>query len=168
MTDTHHSVLFSSSRINLSLKTKLCYGVGHVLNDLCSSMWFTYLLVYLHQVAQFSNIKAGALLLLGQIADGICTPLVGIESDKTGNFKYGRRKVWHLVGVACVAFSFPFIFNLCISNCKNADEKALFFYYSLFIIIFRFGWATTQISHLALIPELSDDEHVKCGLNAIR
>ena len=168
VTDTKPVTMVPSDWRKLGFRTKACYGVGHVLNDLCSSMWFTYLLVYLHQVAKFSNIKAGALLLVGQLADGICTPLVGIESDNTGNFKYGRRKVWHAVGVACVAFTFPFIFNLCISNCKNADEGPLFFYYALFIIIFQFGWATTQISHLALIPELSDDEHEKCGLNAIR
>lgn len=168
MNNTQQTMRLSSSRKKLSFRTKICYGVGHVLNDLCSSMWFTYLLVYLHRVVRFPNVKAGALLLLGQITDGMCTPLVGIESDKTGNFSYGRRKVWHLVGVLCVAFTFPFIFNLCIWNCKNAEESALFFYYSLFIMIFQFGWAATQISHLALIPELSDDDHEKCGLNAIR
>ena len=26
------------------------YGVGHVLNDLCASMWFTYLLLFYHKV----------------------------------------------------------------------------------------------------------------------
>ena len=34
----------------LRLGQKLGYGLGHVLNDLCASMWFTYLLLYFHQV----------------------------------------------------------------------------------------------------------------------
>ena len=34
----------------LSLGQKLGYGLGHVLNDLCASMWFTYLLLFFHQV----------------------------------------------------------------------------------------------------------------------
>lgn len=151
----------------LTWRTRICYGVGHILNDLCASMWFTYLLVYLHKVVEFSNVAAGTLLLIGQVADALATPFVGVESDKTGDCKYGRRKVWHLVGVLCVASSFPFVFNLCI-HCEGASTWALFMYYVPFIVIFQFGWASTQISHLSLIPELTDNENEKVTLNAIR
>ena len=153
--------------VALTWKTKICYGVGHVLNDLCASMWFTYLLVYLHKVVKFSNAAAGTLLLIGQIADAICTPIVGIESDRTGRFQYGRRKIWHLVGVISVALSFPFVFNLCL-GCENSKPWSKFIYYAPFIAIFQFGWAASQISHLSLIPELTTDDNEKCGLNAIR
>ena len=34
----------------MNLKTKIGFGFGHVLNDLCASMWFTYLLVYFSKV----------------------------------------------------------------------------------------------------------------------
>jgi Na+/melibiose symporter-like transporter len=34
----------------LPLSVKLGYGLGHILNDLCASMWFTYLLLFFHQV----------------------------------------------------------------------------------------------------------------------
>ncbi|EDO34621.1 predicted protein [Nematostella vectensis] len=152
---------------SLSFRAKFCYGVGHILNDLCASMWFTYLLVYLHKVVKFSNLAAGALLLIGQVADAIATPIVGIESDRTHNCAYGRRKIWHLIGVLCVTLTFPFIFNLCIT-CENSSTWALFVYYTPFIIIFQFGWASTQISHLSLIPELTSDEHAKTTLNTIR
>lgn len=83
----------------LSVVKRLSYAVGHFLNDLCASMWFTYLLVYYHSVLGFHNSYAGVLLLVGQIADGVCTPLIGYESDRTaGCFGYGKRKSWHLVG----------------------------------------------------------------------
>lgn len=93
---------------SLPVLKRLSYAVGHFLNDLCASMWFTYLLVYYHSVLGFQNWYAGVLLLVGQIADGVCTPLIGYESDRTaGCFKYGKRKTWHLVGKfwSCV-FSF--------------------------------------------------------------
>lgn len=32
---------------------RLAYGVGHVQNDLCASMWFTYLIVFLTKVLKF-------------------------------------------------------------------------------------------------------------------
>lgn len=90
---------------SLSVCRRVCYAAGHFLNDLCASMWFTYLLVYLHSVLGFQSTYAGAVLLIGQIADGVCTPLVGYESDRTPGV-CGKRKTWHLLGtyrgVSCV------------------------------------------------------------------
>ena len=83
----------------LSVCRRVCYAAGHFLNDLCASMWFTYLLVYFHSVLGFRSTYAGVLLLIGQVADGVCTPLIGYESDKTaGILKLGKRKSWHLLG----------------------------------------------------------------------
>lgn len=57
----------------------MAFSVGHVLNDLCASMWFTYLLVFFHLVLQFDNSLSGIILLIGQFADGIATPFVGLQ-----------------------------------------------------------------------------------------
>lgn len=51
----------------LPFKLQIAYGIGHVLNDVCASMWFTYLLVFFHLVLQFSNSDAGLILLIGQV-----------------------------------------------------------------------------------------------------
>lgn len=151
--------------------TKVSYGVGHVFNDLCASMWFTYLLVFYQNVLQFSNTMAGLILLVGQLADGISTPIVGIFSDKENKIplcaRYGRRKIWHLIGTILVFVSFPFIFNVCI-GCEEADEWAQFGYYCIFVIVFQFGWACVQISHLALIPDLTTRKSQRTELNSIR
>ena len=80
---------------------RLLFGVGHVLNDLCSSMWFSYLLIYLTKVIRFSNRQAGMLIMIGQVSDGLATPFIGYESDRTkkGYCSYGKRKSWHLLGM---------------------------------------------------------------------
>ncbi|XP_071348209.1 major facilitator superfamily domain-containing protein 12-like [Trachinotus anak] len=148
---------------------RLSYAVGHFLNDLCASMWFTYLLVFYHSVLGFENTNAGVLLLVGQIADGICTPLIGYESDRTpGCGNYGKRKTWHLVGTLSVVLSFAFIFNQCLGCDSLTPQWASLTYFIPFIIIFQFGWAATQISHLSLIPELVTCEHAKVELTAYR
>uniref|UniRef100_A0A4W6EC58 Major facilitator superfamily domain containing 12a n=1 Tax=Lates calcarifer TaxID=8187 RepID=A0A4W6EC58_LATCA len=148
---------------------KLSYAVGHFLNDLCASMWFTYLLVFYHSVLGFRNTNAGVLLLVGQIADGICTPLIGYESDRTpGCGNYGKRKTWHLVGTLSVVLSFSFIFNQCLGCDSLTPQWASLTYFIPFIIVFQFGWAATQISHLSLIPELVTCEHAKVELTAYR
>ncbi|KAG8126845.1 hypothetical protein E2320_021915 [Naja naja] len=143
----------------LPLRDRLSYSVGHFLNDLCASMWFTYLLVYFHSVLGYSTQHAGVLLLAGQVADGICTPLVGYEADQAGGCgRYGRRKSWHLAGM----------FSPCIGCVENTPEWAALIYFIPFIIIFQFGWAATQISHLSLIPELVTTDHEKVELTAFR
>ncbi|XP_030631472.1 major facilitator superfamily domain-containing protein 12a [Chanos chanos] len=148
---------------------RLSYAVGHFLNDLCASMWFTYLLVYYHSVLGFQNTYAGVLLLIGQIADGICTPIIGYESDRApGCGSYGKRKTWHLVGTVSVLLSFPFIFNQCLGCNQYTPQWASLTYFTPFIVIFQFGWAATQISHLSLIPELVSCEHAKVELTAYR
>ncbi|XP_051719009.1 major facilitator superfamily domain-containing protein 12-like isoform X2 [Ctenopharyngodon idella] len=158
-----------SSETSLPAFRRLSYSVGHFLNDLCASMWFTYLLVFYHSVLGFQNTYAGVLLLVGQIADGVCTPLIGYESDKTpGCGSYGKRKTWHLVGTFSVLLSFPFIFNQCLGCNLNTPQWVSLTYFTPFIVIFQFGWAATQISHLSLIPELASCEHEKVELTAYR
>ncbi|MBN3301892.1 MFS12 protein, partial [Amia calva] len=153
----------------MPLCQRLSYSVGHFLNDLCASMWFTYLLVYYHSVLGFMNTYAGILLLAGQVADGICTPLVGYESDRTaGCGTYGKRKTWHLVGTISVLLSFPFIFNPCLGCSEDTPQWVGLTYFVPFIVIFQFGWAATQISHLSLIPELVTNDHEKVELTAFR
>ena len=38
----------------------------------------------------------------------------------------------------------------------------------MFVVVFQFGWAATQISHLAMIPELTPSQDERTGLTAIR
>ncbi|XP_046543115.1 major facilitator superfamily domain-containing protein 12-like isoform X1 [Haliotis rubra] len=152
----------------MSFVSRLSYGVGHVLNDLTASMWFSYLLIYLHQVKNFNNKLAGDLMLIGQVSDALATPFIGYESDRTkGICKMGKRKSWHLVGTLCVACSFPFLFIGCIT-CNHAPDWAQFVYFVPFVVIFQFGWASTQISHLSLIPDLTPNESERVGLNGLR
>ena len=41
-------------------------------------------------------------------------------------------------------------------------------YFITFIIVFQTGWAASQISHLAMIPELTSSQNERTGLTAIR
>ncbi len=90
-----------ASTDQLSRVKKFSFGVGHILNDLTASMWFSYLLIYLHRVIGFNNNLAGYMMLIGQLADAVATIFVGFESDRSVNgfFNYGRRKSWHLIGM---------------------------------------------------------------------
>lgn len=85
------SLIVKPLRAKLKWTTRLAFSVGHVLNDLCASMWFTYLLVFFHLVLRFDNSLSGIILLIGQIADGLATPFVGLEVGRAYN-EHSKRK----------------------------------------------------------------------------
>ena len=41
-------------------------------------------------------------------------------------------------------------------------------YYSAFIVVFQFGWAGVQISHLSLITDLTGEEDTRTLLTSVR
>ena len=71
---------------HLTWSTRLAYGTGHILNDLCACMWFTYFLLFFEKVLSFDTLSSGAVLTAGQIADGMATLVVGYVSDNNINF----------------------------------------------------------------------------------
>lgn len=143
----------------LRFLSKLGYGFGHVLNDLCATIWFSYTLLYLKDVASFP-IAAGPLLMLGQLADAAFTAIIGCLTDL-----YSTKRNWHLMGSALVALSFPLIFIL---HRELLPYWACMFYLAFMIVLFQCGWATVQISHLSILPELASNEKERSELNAIR
>ena len=160
-----------ATRARLPWYRKLAYGVGHVFNDMAASMWFTYLILFYHKVIELDNALAGTLLLIGQLVDGLSTPVIGYLCDVTPFWYmgFGRRKIWHLLGTLLVAFSLFFFWHKCLPcQATHVPMAGEIVWYAVFIAIFQVGWASVQISHLSLIPELTEDENERVGLNAIR
>ena len=156
------------SRPHLSIFRKFAYGTGHIFNDMCASMWFTYLVLFFHKVVLLNNLYAGLLILIGQLADAAATPIIGFLCDLTNFRCYGRRKLWHLIGSVMVAISLFFFWHSCLGCNDSTPLVGKIFYYAIPIIIFQFGWASVQISHLSLIPELTPCKNERVGLNSIR
>nr|GLL40844.1 Major facilitator superfamily domain containing protein [Ipomoea trifida] len=122
------------------------YGVGHMLNDITSACWFTYLLVFLTDIG-LSPSNAAAVMLSGQIADGLTTIFAGELIDRFGHFK-----IWHAAGSLLVAVSFSSVFGGCLP-CKIFGSNSSLLEtigYSMFAAIFNVGWAATQVANLSL------------------
>lgn len=73
-----------------------------------------------------------------------------------------------MLGTFCVAISFPFIYTDCIVCNDHIEKWMRVFWFVPFIMLFQFGWAATQIAHLALIPELSTDAGKRGAMNSGR
>ncbi|XP_065215095.1 major facilitator superfamily domain-containing protein 12-like [Planococcus citri] len=143
---------------NLSTLQKLSFGLGHVINDILGVLWFSYALIFLQIVARIPPTISALLMFLGQFTDAAATPFIGILIDK-----FGSKKRWNAAGVILIASSFPFIFH-------NWNDALWYmpFYYILPIIIFQIGWATVQISHLSMIPDMTIFLQERAELTSLR
>ncbi|XP_060522466.1 major facilitator superfamily domain-containing protein 12-like [Cylas formicarius] len=138
---------------------KISFGLGHVFNDLCAAMWFSYTLFYLQVVLSIPSTTAGTLLMIGQVVDSLATPAAGWAIDYTD-----RRRGWHFGGTVAVAVGFFLMFSLKPTNLTTL----VLVYYILSITLFQVGWAIVQISHLSIIPKISRSHSHSSDLTAIR
>ena len=156
-----------SEDVKLPALQRFAFGTGHILNIMAVvGMWYPYSVTFFEKVLLLSAPSTATILLVSQVVGAIVTPFIGIWSDFCV-CKYGRRKIFHLIGVISVALSFFFIWFRCI-GCEGVEESYKIVYYSSFAIVFQFGWASTQICQLALIPELASSKSEKVDLNSIR
>ncbi|XP_048323207.1 uncharacterized protein LOC107434079 isoform X2 [Ziziphus jujuba] len=123
------------------------YGVGHMLNDITASCWFTYLLLFLTDIG-LSPRNAAIVMLSGQVADGFTTIFAGELIDRFGHFK-----IWHAAGSILVAISFSSVFGGCLPCTIFATSSSTLetVSYSTFAAIFNVGWAATQVSHMSMV-----------------
>lgn len=142
----------------------LSYGVGHMLNDITSACWFTYLLLFLTDIGLTPR-EAAIVMLSGQVADGFATIFAGELIDR-----FGRFKLWHFGGSFLVAVSFSSVFGGCIL-CKifGSDSPMVqTIGYSVFAAIFNVGWAATQVSHMAMVNCMTMNGTSRVALTSCR
>ena len=86
----------------------LAYGMGHTLNDLTATCWFNYLLYFLKKILFVDS--ATDAILIGQVVDGLATPLIGYLSDKF-NTRIGQRKPWYIASIILLSISTVLLFS---------------------------------------------------------
>lgn len=97
--------------------------------------------------------------ILGQVVDAVMTPVFGFLVDR-----YCKKKTWHVFGSVMVTLAFPVIFG----GFTRSFSLLVMFLYVTSIVIFQTGWAAVQISHLSMIPSLTNSLLDRADLTAIR
>lgn len=114
LSDTTVQSLSDQTMSTISAWEKIGYGLGHVYNDLCAGVWFSYLLLFLKGALKMPGTEAGGMMMLGQVGDALATPIVGYLVDK-----FGTKQKWHLFG----KLNFDFIEFLPFFSIQNCFEQ---------------------------------------------
>ena len=144
----------------LERKHKIAYSIGHFSNDMCAAGWFFYFTYYLTYVIKMPGPQAGLVLLAGQVADGLTTPLVGLLSDKIKT-PIGSRAPWYIIGTIIVIPCFFSIFlspmgvgPIGVKEDPDISSSKVAFYVAM-AAIFNVGWASVQIANMSVVNSLS-------------
>ena len=157
----------ASGEGTITFKQRFALGTAHLMNGLCfQGMWFSYILVFFTKVIELPRSKAGLIILLAQFGGAVVTILVGVASDGC-ICAYGRRKIFHLLGMISMLLTFVFLWIDCL-GCENAPDGYKVLYYSSFAVVAQFGWSGMQLAQVTLIPELATDKTTRMQLNQIR
>lgn len=55
----------------ISTWSKIGFGFGHIFNDLCAGVWFSYLLLFMKGALRMPGTESGAMMMLGQVGDAL-------------------------------------------------------------------------------------------------
>lgn len=146
----------------LTLWQKLSYGLGDFGAAITTNIVSFYLLFFLTNIARLPPTKAGLVLLVGKLWDGINDPIIGLLSDKTQS-SLGRRLPWMLYTAVPLGVSFFLLWLV-----PSVGENLLFAYYVLAALLFNTFYTTVNLPYAALTAELTDDYHERTALTGFR
>lgn len=153
-------------------RERLSCGVGNVFNDLCRQLLFSFEILFFMKVIQLSASQVGLIILIGQIADALISPLTGFLGDRVNvpllSRKIGRRKSWHLVATVLMAITLPLSFNRCFL-CEDRDQSwRPLVYFSLWSALVNLCYNMVEINHLAVISTITEKVEECTSLSAVR
>ncbi|MBU0927708.1 MAG: MFS transporter [Spirochaetes bacterium] len=136
------------------MRTRNCvaYGLGDLYGGGAFLLVSTFAMYYLVAVVGMSPILAGLIPGLGKIWDAVSDPLMGFISDRTKS-RFGRRRVWFLVGIAPIFASVALIWV----PVRASTDLGLFAYYFLAYVFFYTVSTMVLVPYGALSAEMASE-----------
>jgi GPH family glycoside/pentoside/hexuronide:cation symporter len=141
-----------SSTERLPMRTKLAFGVGASAEAAVWIAFNTWTFLFYNNVLGLSGTLCGLALTLSLVLDAIADPVVGFLSDRWHS-KLGRRHPFLYAAPLPLAASFYLLYV----PPSSLQGVPLFFWLTLFSVLFRQALTLYQVPHLALGAELSTD-----------
>eukprot|EP01068_Selenidium_serpulae_P006878 Selendium_serpulae@DN4543_c1_g1_i2.p4 len=94
----------------VSLKTRICFGVGAIAEGVKNTGFNAFLLFYYNQVLGLSGTACGVAILFALLVDALTDPLVGELSDRCHS-PLGRRHPFMYAATVPMPLSFMALFN---------------------------------------------------------
>ena len=147
----------------VSMKEKLCYGVGDIFAGGSFLLVALLFLKFLTDVVGLSPGMASLVIMGGKIWDAVSDPLMGNISDRTKS-RFGRRRIYFLAGIFPILFSFSGLWM----SFGFESEISTFIYYLVFYMLFSTAFTLVQVPYVALMPEITTSYKERASVAGVR
>jgi Na+/melibiose symporter-like transporter len=130
----------------LSLKRLLAFAGPAVPLAMLTTPVINYLPTFYVTEVGISLYWTGLAFMLANLWDGLTDVFIGSLSDRTKS-RFGKRKIWMLIGILPLLISIYYLFNAPVGSGK--------YYLIIWISIFYVFWTVVQVPYLAWGAELT-------------
>lgn len=147
----------------VSLREKLCYGVGDVGANLVWTTVASFLLIYCTDVAGLSAGILGTVMLIARAFDGVSDLFMGILIDKT-NTKWGKARPWVLLSAPPLAISLVMIFSIP----NMSDTKKMIYLLIVYIFMAAVCYTANNLAYNTMLSLVTVEQDDRNTMNSIR
>lgn len=148
---------------HVSLREKLCYGVGDVGANLVWTTVASFLTIYCTDVAGIGAGMVGTLMLIARMFDGVSDLFMGVIIDKT-NTRWGKARPWVLWSAPPLVISLILIFS--VPNI-GLNGKAVYLL-TVYIFLAAVCFTASNLSYNTMLSLVTTEQHDRNIMNSIR
>ncbi len=146
-----------------NIKSKLCYASGDVYGGAAFLVFSLLYMNFLVLVEQLPVVAASAIIFIGKIWDAITDPMMGNISDKTKS-RFGRRRIYFLIGIAPVFLSFISLFY----SFGIGSVTGKIIYHAFAYMFFGTAFTIVMVPYNAILSEITSDYNERTSYTTIR
>ena len=145
------------------LKMMLSYASGDIYGG-GSFMVFSLLFMnYLVLVEGLPVVATSMIIFIGKVWDAVTDPIVGRISDKTRS-RFGRRRIFFLIGILPVFFSFIMLFY----SFGMTGVTAKVIYYAFAYMFFGTAFTIVMVPYNAILSDMTSDYNERTSFTMAR
>ncbi|HWQ06458.1 MAG TPA: MFS transporter [Feifaniaceae bacterium] len=145
------------------LKMKLAYAAGDIYGGgsfLIFSMLFMNFLVL---VEGLPVVATSLIVFIGKLWDAITDPIMGRISDRTRS-RYGRRRLYFLIGIIPVFASFVMMFY----SFGMVSTLSKIIYYTFAYMFFGTAFTIVMVPYNAILSDMTSDYNERTSFTTVR
>lgn len=146
-----------------NMASKLCYGSGDLYGGGAFLVFSLLYMNFLMLVEGLPVIATSAIILIGKLWDAVTDPIVGRLSDKTRS-KYGRRRLYFLIGIAPVFLSFIMLFY----SFGLEGTTAKIIYHTFAYMFFGSAFTIVMVPYNAILSDMTSDYNERTAFTTVR
>ena len=155
--------IVQSTEDRVSVREKVCYGVGDIGANLVWTTVASFLTIYCTDVAGIAAGVGGTWMLIARLFDGVSDLFMGVIIDKT-NTRWGKARPWVLWSAPPLVISLIMIFTVP----DISDNGKAIYMLLVYIFLAAVCFTASNLSYNTMLSLVTVEQHDRNVMNTFR